>query len=77
MGMTSLLVEGGSQINGSFLDQGLIDKIFFFLSPRLIGDPLAPGIFSGIGVGSLKETIPVKDLKVKTIGDDILVEGYL
>jgi diaminohydroxyphosphoribosylaminopyrimidine deaminase/5-amino-6-(5-phosphoribosylamino)uracil reductase len=77
MGMTSLLVEGGSQINGSFLDQGLIDKIFFFLSPRLIGDPLAPGIFSGIGVASLKETIPVKDLKVKTIGDDILVEGYL
>jgi len=77
MGMMSLLVEGGSHINGSFLDQGLIDKILFFLSPRLIGDPLAPGIFSGAGVASLKETIPVKDLRVRKIGDDILVEGYL
>ena len=77
MGMMSLLVEGGSQINGSFLDQGLIDKIFLFLSPKLIGDPLAPGIFSGAGFASLKEAISIKDLKVRRIGKDILLEGYL
>jgi len=77
LGLMSLLVEGGSQINGSFLDQGLIDKIFLFLSPKLIGDPLAPGIFSGAGVASLKEAISIKDLKVKKIGEDILLEGYL
>jgi diaminohydroxyphosphoribosylaminopyrimidine deaminase/5-amino-6-(5-phosphoribosylamino)uracil reductase len=76
MGMMSLLVEGGGQINGSFLDQGLIDKIFLFLSPKLIGDPLAPGIFSGVGFASLKETISIKDLKVRRIGEDILLEGY-
>jgi diaminohydroxyphosphoribosylaminopyrimidine deaminase/5-amino-6-(5-phosphoribosylamino)uracil reductase len=77
MGMMSLLVEGGSQINGSFLDQRLIDKIFLFLSPKFIGDPLAPGIFSGGGVASLKEAISLKDLKVRKIGEDILLEGYL
>ncbi|MGQ9646599.1 MAG: bifunctional diaminohydroxyphosphoribosylaminopyrimidine deaminase/5-amino-6-(5-phosphoribosylamino)uracil reductase RibD [Thermodesulfobacteriota bacterium] len=77
MGMTSLLVEGGGQVNGAFLDQGLIDKIFLFLSPKLIADPLAPGIFGGVGVSSLKEAIPLKDLKVRRIGEDILVEGYL
>jgi diaminohydroxyphosphoribosylaminopyrimidine deaminase/5-amino-6-(5-phosphoribosylamino)uracil reductase len=77
MGMMSLLVEGGSQINGSFLDQGLIDKIFLFLSPKLIGDPVAPGIFSGAGVASLKEAILIRDLKVRKVGEDILVEGYL
>jgi len=77
MGMMSLLVEGGSEINGAFFDQGLIDKIFFFLSPKLIGDPLAPGIFGGVGVASLKEAIPLRDVKVKKIGKDILVEGYL
>jgi len=73
----SLLLEGGSQINGSFLDQGLIDKILLFLSPKLIGDPLAPGIFSGAGVTSLKEAISIRDLKVRRIGEDILLEGYL
>jgi len=77
MGMMNLLVEGGSEISGSFLDQGLIDKIFFFLSPRLIGDPLAPGMFSGGGFASLKGAISIKDLKVRRIGEDILLEGYL
>ena len=77
LGLMSLLLEGGSQINGSFLDQGLIDKILLFLSPKLIGDPLAPGIFSGAGVTSLKEAISIRDLKVRRIGEDILLEGYL
>jgi len=73
----SLLVEGGSQINGSFLDEGLIDKIFLFLSPKLIGDPQALGIFGGHGVSSLKEAIPLNELKVRRIGEDLLLEGYL
>jgi diaminohydroxyphosphoribosylaminopyrimidine deaminase/5-amino-6-(5-phosphoribosylamino)uracil reductase len=77
MGMMSLLLEGGSQLSGSFLDQRLIDKILLFLSPKLIGDPEAPGIFGGPGVAHLKEAIPLRDLKVRKIGDDILVEGYL
>jgi diaminohydroxyphosphoribosylaminopyrimidine deaminase/5-amino-6-(5-phosphoribosylamino)uracil reductase len=77
MGMMSLLVEGGSQINGSFLDEGLIDKIFLFLSPRLIGDPLAPGIFSGEGVLHLRETFTITELETRRMGEDILIEGYL
>jgi diaminohydroxyphosphoribosylaminopyrimidine deaminase/5-amino-6-(5-phosphoribosylamino)uracil reductase len=77
MGMMSLLLEGGSQLSGSFLDQRLIDKILLFLSPKLIGDPLAPGIFSGAGVTSLKEAVSIKDLKVRKIGEDLLLEGYL
>ena len=77
MGMMSLLVEGGSQLNGSFLDEGLIDKIFFFLSPKLIGDPQAPGMFDGHGVTSLKEAIPLNELKIRRIGGDLLLEGYL
>jgi len=31
--MMSLLVEGGSQVNGSFIDEGLIDKLLFFCRP--------------------------------------------
>ena len=77
MGMISLLVEGGSQLNGSFLDEGLIDKIFLFLSPKLIGDPQALGIFGGHGVISLKEATPLNELKVRRIGKDLLLEGYL
>jgi diaminohydroxyphosphoribosylaminopyrimidine deaminase/5-amino-6-(5-phosphoribosylamino)uracil reductase len=77
MGMTSLLVEGGSQINGSFLDEGLVDKILFFFSPKLIGDREALGIFGGSGRATLKESITLHELRVRRVGEDILVEGYL
>jgi diaminohydroxyphosphoribosylaminopyrimidine deaminase/5-amino-6-(5-phosphoribosylamino)uracil reductase len=76
IGVMSLLVEGGSQVNGSFLDQGLIDKFLLFLSPKLMGDPQAVGIFGGRGVSNLKETVAVKEIKTRRIGEDIFVEGY-
>ncbi len=73
----SLLVEGGSQVNGSFLDEGLIDKILLFLSPKLIGDREALGIFGGSGKATLKETIPLNELRARRMGEDILIEGYI
>jgi diaminohydroxyphosphoribosylaminopyrimidine deaminase/5-amino-6-(5-phosphoribosylamino)uracil reductase len=75
--MTSLLVEGGSQVNGSFLDEGLIDKLLFFFSPKLLGDPQALGIFGGRGVPRLEEAVPIKKVQTRRIGEDILLEGYL
>jgi diaminohydroxyphosphoribosylaminopyrimidine deaminase/5-amino-6-(5-phosphoribosylamino)uracil reductase len=77
IGMMSLLVEGGSQVNGSFLDEGLIDKLLLFLSPKLIGDNQALGIFGGSGVSNLQEAIPLKEINARRIGEDILLEGYL
>lgn len=76
MEMMSLLLEGGSQINGSFLDEGLIDKIFLFLSPKIIGDQQALGIFGGRGITNLKEAIFINEIKARRIGEDILLEGY-
>ena len=75
-GMMSLLIEGGSQVNGSFLDEGLIDKFLFFLSPKLIGDHQALGIFGGRGVPNLQEAIALKEINTRKIGEDILIEGY-
>jgi len=77
IGVMNLLVEGGSQVNGSFLDEGLIDKLLLFLSPRLMGDPRALGIFGGKGVSNLNEAVAIKEIRTKRIGEDIFVEGYL
>jgi len=77
MEMMSLLVEGGSQVNGAFLDEELIDKLLLFLSPKLIGDSQALGIFGGKGVTNLKEAIVLRELRTKRIGEDILIEGYV
>jgi diaminohydroxyphosphoribosylaminopyrimidine deaminase/5-amino-6-(5-phosphoribosylamino)uracil reductase len=77
MGMMNLMVEGGSEVNGSFLDEGLIDKVLLFLSPKLIGDHQALGIFGGRGVSNLQEAIALKEMKTRRIGEDMLLEGYL
>ena len=76
-GIMSLLVEGGSQVNGSFFDEGLIDKLLLFLSTKMIGDDQAIGIFGGKGVARLKDAVPLRELRVKRIGGDILIEGYI
>lgn len=75
--MVNLMVEGGSQVNGSFLDQGLADKLLLFLSPRLVGDPEALDMFGGVGVESLERAPSLSEVKVKRVGDDLLVEGYV
>jgi len=77
MEMTSVLVEGGSQVNGAFLDEGLIDKFFLFLSPKLIGDRDALGIFGGKGAANLRDAVTLNELRVRKIGGDILLEGYI
>lgn len=77
IGIMTLLVEGGNEVNGAFLDERLIDKLLLFLSPRLIGDGQAPGIFGGRGVPNLQEAVLLREMKVKRIGEDLLLEGYL
>jgi diaminohydroxyphosphoribosylaminopyrimidine deaminase/5-amino-6-(5-phosphoribosylamino)uracil reductase len=77
MGITSLMVEGGSRINGSFLDEGLIDKLILFLSPKVIGDQQAPGMFGGRGVSNLQEAVALREMRTKKVGEDVLLEAYL
>jgi len=77
MGMVSILVEGGSEVNGSFLNQGLIDKVFIFFSPKLMGDREAIGIFTGKEIKDLKEATLLHEIRIRRTGEDILLEGYI
>jgi len=73
----SLLIEGGSEINGSFVDAGIVDKICFFFAPLLIGGRGSIGMMGGQGIDFIPEATRIKDLKIKRFGTDICVEGYL
>ena len=35
--MTSVLVEGGATLNATLLRRRLIDKVLFFIAPKIIG----------------------------------------
>ncbi len=73
----SLLVEGGAETLGSFFDQRLVDKFYFFYAPKILGGKNAPGMLAGAGVQRLGEASQARDLRVKKLGPDLLVMGYL
>lgn len=75
-GITDLLVEGGSEINGSFLRAGLINKFSVYIAPKILGgrDSLTP--FTGENVESMDEALDVTIHSVETFGEDILITAY-
>jgi len=81
IGIMTLLVEGGSRVNGSFLKAKAVDKFYFFFAPRWIGDPRAPGIFGGpgrdLGIKDLSEATRLKNVRMRRLGEDFLFEGYI
>lgn len=76
-GITSVLIEGGAEVNASALKAGIVDKIMFFVAPKLIGGADAPSPIGGDGIQRLTEAPELRDVSVKLIDGDILVEGYV
>ncbi len=73
----SLLVEGGAEVLGAFLDQSLVDQFYFFYAPKILGGKDAYPAVGGRGVGRLSEAHQVQDLNLRRLGPDLLVSGYL
>ena len=75
--ITSVLIEGGTNISTSAFNEGIVDKIIFFFAPKILGGSLAYAITAGKGADRISRARKVHDLTVKKCGDDVLVEGYL
>jgi diaminohydroxyphosphoribosylaminopyrimidine deaminase/5-amino-6-(5-phosphoribosylamino)uracil reductase len=75
--VAGLLVEGGSALASSILENRLADKLVLTLSPRLIGGAGSPAFVAGEGCSRLSEALPLKGLRVFSVGPDIVAEGYL
>jgi diaminohydroxyphosphoribosylaminopyrimidine deaminase/5-amino-6-(5-phosphoribosylamino)uracil reductase len=76
-GITSLLVEGGSRLLTTLIEGRLADKVFLTLSPRLIGGAAAPSLLEGDGVRRVQDAWAIRRVSSFTIGDDIVIQGYL
>lgn len=74
--VSSLLVEGGSQINSAFLHARAIDKVISYVAPKLVAGQDAPTPFGGTGIEEMGNAVPVKDIQVEMLGQDIKITGY-
>jgi len=74
--ISALLVEGGSRVLTSFLEERLADKVIAFVAPRLIGGENAATPFGGQGPDRLADTLELKNIKHLRLKNDIIIEGY-
>ena len=70
-----ILIEGGSTVNWSALEAGVVDEVMFSIAPKIIGGKEAYTPIGGKGVSYLSQAIEIEELKVRSIGKDLLVYG--
>jgi diaminohydroxyphosphoribosylaminopyrimidine deaminase/5-amino-6-(5-phosphoribosylamino)uracil reductase len=77
MQITSVLVEGGSALNAHALDDAVVDRVMFFVAPKIIGgkESFTPVGGSGRLARSLEDAYQVRNVRVRRVGEDMLVEG--
>ncbi|HEX4265550.1 MAG TPA: bifunctional diaminohydroxyphosphoribosylaminopyrimidine deaminase/5-amino-6-(5-phosphoribosylamino)uracil reductase RibD [Verrucomicrobiae bacterium] len=71
--VTHLLVEGGGEVNSSFLFEGLAQRIAFFYAPRVLGGRDARKAVGGEGVQGLDEIINLREPEWRTLGKDLFL----
>ncbi len=74
--ISSVLIEGGSTLTSTVLEERLADKVLLTIAPKLIGGRGAPAFVAGRGTARLSEAMALKSVRSFALGPDIIVEGY-
>jgi diaminohydroxyphosphoribosylaminopyrimidine deaminase / 5-amino-6-(5-phosphoribosylamino)uracil reductase len=75
----SVMIEGGSRVNAAALAAGVVDKLFLYYAPKILGEdaiPFTAGEGFRRGSGRLKESLQVSQVQLHRFGKDFAVEGY-
>jgi diaminohydroxyphosphoribosylaminopyrimidine deaminase / 5-amino-6-(5-phosphoribosylamino)uracil reductase len=76
-GIASVLIEGGAELAASALADGIVDKVYVFYAPKILGGRQALGMIGGKGCSRIAEAVNIVDLRLRRIKNDILIEGYV
>lgn len=71
----SILVEGGGETLGNFVDSKIIDKVYAFHAPLIIGGENAISI-GGKGAATIQNALKLKNISYKKFDDNFLTIGY-
>ena len=74
-GIRSVLLEGGPKLAGAFLASGLVDRIIYYIAPKLLGD--GPAALVGAGVTTITEAIDLELMDVDRVGPDLRLTARL
>jgi diaminohydroxyphosphoribosylaminopyrimidine deaminase/5-amino-6-(5-phosphoribosylamino)uracil reductase len=77
MEITGLLIEGGALVNWAALSAAIVDKVFFYYAPKILGGIGSTPMAGGAGFASIGDAACVKSVQLHRFGEDFAVEGYL
>jgi diaminohydroxyphosphoribosylaminopyrimidine deaminase / 5-amino-6-(5-phosphoribosylamino)uracil reductase len=75
--ITSVMIEGGAAVNGTALASGILDKVFLYYAPKIMGDARSIPFATGHAMRRLDQALQVKQIDLHRFGEDFAVEGYL
>ena len=75
-GYNSLQIEGGGTVLGAFFDGGLVNEVWAFIAPLVIGGTDAPTAVGGTGAARLSNALQLRDVTITRVGSDFLLRGY-
>lgn len=75
--VTRLLVEGGGEVNASFLLQQLAHRIVFFYAPKILGGRDARRGVAGTGLARLRDALPLENVAWQRLGSDLMLTATL
>jgi len=77
MEVMSILIEGGGTVNHSFINKKLIDKIYTFIAPKILGGNDGIPAFKGKGSKKIKDSFKLKNIEYEKLADNFLIKGDL
>ncbi len=77
LGISNLLVEGGPEVLGSFMDQKLVDQVQIILAPKICGGDKSYSAVGGKGVQQMSKAWPLENLKWEPFGKDLICEAAI
>lgn len=76
-GIDSILIEGGGTLNFSALEENIVDKMIFYIAPKILGGENSKSCIAGLGFSKLNQAVNLKNISYRKIGEDLVVEGYI
>jgi 2,5-diamino-6-(ribosylamino)-4(3H)-pyrimidinone 5'-phosphate reductase len=74
MGVRSLLLEGGGNLNWGMLKEGLVDEVQVAVSPKIVGGRDAVSLVEGEGFAKISEGVKLRLNKQYKLGEDFILE---
>jgi diaminohydroxyphosphoribosylaminopyrimidine deaminase / 5-amino-6-(5-phosphoribosylamino)uracil reductase len=75
--IASVMIEGGATVNSAALAAGVVDKVFLYYAPKILGGANSIPFAAGEGFSSMTQAAHVDHVQLHRCGEDFAVEGYL